>query len=142
MPIDQPSFIDRQRKSNPTKIEISLRERILNILVTKAGVLIGGLVSTAVTAILAFLASRFGIDMTANVELTGALLLFFNQLIWGFIQWLVIRYEMPWKKELQKVLGDLKEDGVIGVMTVKRAEVVRDFADGTTPMPLPPNEQH
>lgn len=132
MPNDQPSFIDRQRKANP--VQINLKEKVLRVLLTKLGVIISGATSAGLTALIAWLAFRFGIDMD-NPELNAGVLLLVNQLIWGTIQWAAVRYELPWKKELQRVLGELKEDGIINVATIKRAEIVKEFAESNQVLP-------
>ena len=134
MPIDQPKFIERQRENNPEKL--SLKLKLMQFLVTKLGTAVAGITSATVTALLAFLAVKLGVDLRENVELTGALLLFINQILWGAIQWAVQKFEFPLKQELQRALGgNIQLDGLIGPQTVKRAELVRAFADSNTPLP-------
>lgn len=128
---------------------LSLKLKLLQFLVTRFGLVISGAASFLVTAVLAFLAVKLGVDLRENQEMVGALLLFVNQAIWGGVLWAVKTYEMPFKRELQEILGGgITIDGLIGAQTVARAIQVKEVAQeaagyippltATIPPPFPP----
>jgi len=134
MPLPTPPYLQKQQEKNPIKID--LKVKLLQFFVTRLGLVVGGITSATVTATLAFMASRLGVDFTQNPEMTGAMLLFVNQAIWGGIQWAVKTYEFPFKQELQEILGgNIMVDGLIGSQTVERAKTVKEFALSSAPLP-------
>jgi hypothetical protein len=120
----EPSYLKRQREKNPHKIDMKLS--LLKFLVTRFGLFASWVASFGVAWALAQLV-KIGVTLPSEVE--GALILAVNQIIWGASIWAVKTFEMPFKKELQEILGHVSVDGLIGPQTVRRAEVVKEFAE-------------
>ena len=123
----EPPYLKRQRKKNPNKIDMKLS--LIKFLVTRFGLFTSWVASFGVAWLLTQLL-KIGVALPSEVE--GALILMVNQVIWGAGIWAVKTFEMPFKKELQEILGQVDVDGLIGPQTVKRAEVVKDFATDPT----------
>lgn len=119
----EPSYLKRQREKNPNKIDMKLS--IIKFLVTRFGLFASWIASFAVAWLITQLV-KIGVTLPAEAE--GALILTVNQVVWGASIWAVKTFEIPFKKELQEILGNVDVDGLIGPQTVKRAEVVKDFA--------------
>lgn len=126
----EPPFLRRVRLKNPNKIDMKIK--LLQLLVSRAGLVISWLASVLVAYLLAQLV-KLGVDMGHEAE--GTLILLVNQVIWGGILWAVRTFEFPFKKELQAILGTETIDGLIGPQVVKRAEVVMNYAHSSTPLP-------
>lgn len=123
----EPPYLKRQREKNPNKIDMKLS--IIKFLVTRFGLFASWVASFGVAWLLAQLV-KLGVTLPGEVE--GALILAVNQVIWGASIWVVKTFEIPFKKELQEILGHVDVDGLIGPQTVRRAEVVKDFANDPT----------
>lgn len=119
----EPPYLKRQRDKNPVKIDMKLS--LIKFLVTRFGLFASWIASFIVAWLITQLVK---IGVTLPVEAEGALILTVNQVIWGASIWAVKTFEIPFKKELQEILGNVDVDGLIGPQTVKRAEVVKDFA--------------
>ncbi len=134
MPLPTPPYLQKKQESNPDKIDLKIK--LLQFFVTRLGLIVGGVTSAIVTGLLAFLATKLGVDLTQDPQLSGALMLLINQTIWGCIQFAVKTYEFPFKQELQEILGgDIVVDGLIGSQTVERARTIKEFAMSSSPLP-------
>ncbi len=119
----EPPHLKRQREKNPTKIDMKLS--LIKFLVTRFGLFASWIASFIVAWLITQLV-KIGVTLPAEAE--GALILTVNQVVWGASIWAVKTFEIPFKKELQEILGNVDVDGLIGPQTVKRAEVVKAFA--------------
>jgi len=124
-------MMDRQRQRNTHKL-VDMKIKLLQLLVTRAGLVISWIASLAVTYLLAQVV-KLGVTITPDME--GTLIFLFNQVIWGGIIWAVRTFEMPYKKELQEILGTQTIDGLIGAQTIKRAETVMNYAVSNQSLP-------
>jgi hypothetical protein len=123
-------MMKRQRERNPNKIDMKIK--LLQFLVTRAGLVVSWIASVVVAYLLAQLV-KIGVQIDGEVE--GALILGINQVIWGSLIWAVRTFEVPFKKELQEILGTQTIDGLIGAQTVKRAETVMNYAVSNQTLP-------
>jgi hypothetical protein len=123
-------MMERQRLRNPNKIDMKIK--LFQFLVTRLGLFVSWLASFVVAFLLAQLV-KIGVELNGEVE--GALILGLNQVLWGLLIWAVRTFEVPYKKELQELLGTVTIDGLIGPQVVKRAEVVMNYAHSSTSLP-------
>jgi hypothetical protein len=122
----------KQAARNPNNFDMKIK--LLQFLATRLGLVISWLASFVVAYALAQLV-KIGVELDSEIE--GALILAINQTLWGALIWAVNTFEMPFKKELQAILGATTIDGLIGPQTVQRAERVKEFAESTEPLPKP-----
>lgn len=122
----------KQAARNPNNLDMKIK--LLQFLATRVGLVISWLASFVVAWALAQLV-KIGVELDSEIE--GALILAINQTLWGALIWAVNTFELPFKKELQTILGSTTIDGLIGPQTVRRAEQVKEFAESTEPLPHP-----
>lgn len=122
----------KQAARNPNNLDMKIK--LLQFLATRVGLVISWLASFVVAWALAQLV-KLGVQFDSEVE--AALILFINQTICGALIWAVNTFELPFKKELQTILGAVTVDGLIGPQVVKRAEQVKEFAESTETIPNP-----